>query len=85
MLAASLLIATTPNKETVIQVRAGSCTAHFAFDLLKHKKVLINADVPHLAINTSLKIVCVSELTSPTKTNSLPGYRSNGLHRVRPH
>lgn len=55
MLAASLLIATTPNKETVIQVRAGSFTAHFAFDLLKCKIGLINADVPHLAIKNKFK------------------------------
>lgn len=55
MLAASLLIATTPNKETAIQVRAGLRTAHFAFDLLKCRKVLINANLPHLAIENKFK------------------------------
>lgn len=78
---ASLLNATTPNKATVIQVRAALWTVCICF--LKCKDGSVNAAVPHSGYQkVTLNIASVSDLTSPTKTNSLPGYRSNGLHRV---
>lgn len=81
---ASLLNATTPNKATVIQVRAALWAVSFALVVLKCKDGSVDASVPHFGYQkVTLNIACVSDLTSPTKTNSLPGYRSNGLHRVR--
>jgi len=35
--------------------------------------------------NLNFNITYVSDPISPTKTNSLPGYGRNGLHRVRAH
>lgn len=47
---ASLLSATTPNKATVMQVRAAARTVHLAFVCWNIKRASVHAAVPHLAI-----------------------------------
>lgn len=73
--AASPLSATTPSKPTLTEVRKVPPPLFWSFC-----SILLPFSVVSVGINWRCSMF--SDPTSPTKTNSLPGYRSNGLHRV---